>query len=65
MQFTSVEVCMNLTKDEIVDKIQEIQKECDEFEVQHKDDNQGVFGVYIVYIGYYISATQHDEIDYI
>ena len=65
MQFTAVEVCMNLTKDEMVEKFQEIQKECSEFEEQHKADNQGVFGVYIVYIGYYISATQHDEIDYI
>ena len=32
MQFTAVEVCMNLTKDEMVEKFQEIQKECSEFE---------------------------------
>ena len=61
MKLDSVEICEDLTRDEIIQKFEEIKKESDSFEEEYKHDHQATFGVYINCIGYFIITTDHEE----
>ena len=63
MKLDSVEICEDYSRDDIVKKFAEIQKESDEFEAAHKDNHQAIFGVYIAWVGYYVSLANFDELD--
>ena len=54
MKLENVEICEDFTREEIIEKFDEIQKEADKFEAAHKNDHQAVYGVYIAWFGYYV-----------
>ena len=63
MKLDSVEICEDLTRDEIIKKFEETKKESDKFEDDHKHDHQAAFGVYINCIGYFIMTPYHKEVN--
>ena len=62
MGLEGVEICDDLTKDDIVKKFQEVQKESDDFEAANKNDHQAVYGVFIAWIGHYVDLRYHKEL---
>ena len=60
MKLDKVEVCENPTTDEVSKTFDEILKEAEEFEEQNKEDFQAVFGVYIVWIGFWVDLDETD-----
>ena len=62
MKLENVEICEDLTREETIKKFDEIQKESDEFEADHKDDHQAVYGAYIAWIGHYVDLSDFDEL---
>ena len=64
MKLDKVEICEDFSRNDIIRKFKQIQKESDEFEAAHKNDLQAVMGVYIIWIGPYIDVVNHDDLGY-
>ena len=61
LKLDNVEVFQNPTTDEVSKTFDDIVKEAEEFEEQNKDDYQAVFGVYAVWIGFWVDLDETDQ----
>ena len=62
LKIDKVEILTNLSKEQIISKLDEINKEAMQFE-QENDDPQVVNAVFIKWIGFYLHSTYHPFMD--
>ena len=62
MNLDTVEICENLSKEDIIKKFEEIKKLSDEFQETYKKDHQAVFGVFINWIGHFVDIKEYPDL---
>ena len=62
MKLDSVEICENFTRNDIIKKFDQLQKESDEFEAANENNYQAIMGIYINWIGYVVHIYKYDDL---